>query len=431
MSGVFIGVAVALVVVGFFAFLAVLSLAGNLLYICEPNEVLIFSGRRRKVSGKEVGYRYVRGGRAWRTPLVEKVDRLDLTNMIIEVQVTGAYSFGGIPLNVQGVANIKIAGHEPILDKAVERLMGKHRNEVMLIAKDVLEGNLRGVLAKLTPEEVNDDKLAFAENLRDEAEEDLAALGLILDNMKIQNVHDDRGYLDSIGRKKSAELIKRARVAEADASALAKVQAASNRRRARLQEIEAEKAIAEAESIRRVTNAKTKGQALIAEAKGTVNAEIARTEAAITAAEATVEQTRLRLQADIIEPSKANMEAGISEAKGRASKILEDGRATNTVLREMIAVWGRAGTNARDIFLMQKMDAVMNTLVSTIGTVKVDRLTMLPEGGAGDSSAMKAVRLVEELKSAIGVDIPMMLERVTQGDSRASQADDVVLPTRS
>jgi hypothetical protein len=71
-----------------------------LLYICSPNEVLIFSGGQRASSGKNVGYRAIKGGRAVRIPLLEAVDRIDLTNMPIEVAVTGAYSRGGIPLNV-------------------------------------------------------------------------------------------------------------------------------------------------------------------------------------------------------------------------------------------------------------------------------------------------------------------------------------------
>ena len=407
MTGAVLGIVVALGVVGVAVLVSIVSLAGNLLYICEPNEVLIFSGR----SGKK-GYRYVRGGRAWRTPLLEKVDRLDLTNMIIDLQVNGAYSKGGIPLNVQGVANIKIAGHEPVLDKAVERLMGKSRSQIMQIAKDVLEGNLRGVLAKLTPEEVNDDKLAFAENLQDEAELDLAALGLILDNMKIQNVSDDRGYLDSIGRKKSADLVKRARVAEAEAKANADVREAENRQRARLKEILTQRDIVQAEADRRVNNAKSNAKAMKAEAEGQVRSEIARTEAAIKAAEAMVEQTRRRLEADVIAPAEANMEAGIADAQGNAARILEDGRATVAVLQEMIGVWKQAGPNARDIFLMQKMDKVMESLVATIGNVKVDRVTMLPKTDGADSTSMKAVRLVEELKAAVGVDIPQLLQQV-------------------
>jgi flotillin len=412
---VIIGIIFVLGVVGFSSVVAAFALARNLIFICEPNEVLIFSGRQHKaVDGKWRGYRIIKGGRAWRIPLIERVDRLDLTNMIIEVEVTNAYSKGGIPLNVQGVANLKIASHEPLLGNAVERLLDHNRDRVSQIAKDVLEGNLRGVLSRLTPEEVNEDKLTFAETLQEEADHDLARLGLTLDTMKIQNVHDDRGYLDSIGRKFSADIIKRSRVAEANAKSLAIRRDAENRERARLQQMDADEKIAVAQAERRIVDAQTMAAAMMAEETGQVNAKIAKAESAMEAEEARVDQVRLQLEADVIEPAKAAMEAGIAEAKGQASQILEQGRATVSVLEEMIQVWKSAGPNARDIFLMQKLDVVMQSLVSTIGEVQIDRITMLPNTGAGSNiSATNVVRLVEELKASIGVDLPKLLQDAT------------------
>jgi flotillin len=393
---------------------AAVGLASNLLYICEPNEVLIFSGRARETPEGARGYRIIKGGRGWRVPLIERVDRLDLTNMIIDIQVQGAYSKGGIPLNIQGVANIKIASHEPYLGFAVERLMDKSREDIIQMAKDVLEGNLRGVLSRLTPEEVNEDKIAFAEKLLEEAEHDLGKIGVTLDTCKIQNVHDDRGYLDSIGRKSSAEIIKKSRIAEARAKATAIMRDASNRQRARLRQIEADEKIATAQAERRVVDAKTRASALIAEERGRIEALIAKAEGALEAEAARVDQVRLQLGADVLEPATANMEAGIADARGRAARILEEGRATVQVLEEMVQVWRAAGTNARDIFLMQKLQVVMNSLVGTIGDIRVDRLTMLPptEGGA-EGTARSAVRLVEELKGAIDVDLPALLEAAT------------------
>ncbi|MEL6471888.1 MAG: SPFH domain-containing protein, partial [Cyanobacteria bacterium J06623_4] len=85
----------------------------NFYYICQPNEVLIFAGSSRRMGDRKVGYRLVKGGSSIRTPLFEKVMRMNLTNMIIELKVSNAYSKGGIPLHVSGVANIKIAGEEP------------------------------------------------------------------------------------------------------------------------------------------------------------------------------------------------------------------------------------------------------------------------------------------------------------------------------
>ena len=151
----------------------------NLYYICQPNEVLIFAGGKQRSQQRLLGYRLVKGGSSIRTPLLEKVMRMNLTNMIIELKVTNAYSKGGIPLQVDGVANIKIAGEEPTIHNAIERLLGKPRKEIEKIAKETLEGNLRGVLASLTPEQVNEDKIAFAKSLLDEAEEDLQKLGLV------------------------------------------------------------------------------------------------------------------------------------------------------------------------------------------------------------------------------------------------------------
>ena len=410
-------IVVVLLVVFGAAIVGAVAMAGNLLYICEPNEVLIFSGRRRIApDGSEQGYRIIKGGRGWRVPLIEQVDRLDLTNMIIEVSVTGAYSKGGIPLNIQGVANIKIAGHEPYLGYAVERMLGKPREAIITMAKDVLEGNLRGVLSRLTPEEVNEDKIAFAEKLLEEAEHDLGKLGLSLDTMKIQNVADDRGYLDSIGRKQSAEIIKSSRIAEAKAKAAAITRDAANRQRARMQQIDADEQIATAQAERRVADARTKAKAMVAEQKGQVDALIAKAEAALEAEEARVEKVRLQLEADVIEPARADMEAGIAEAKGRSSKILEEGRSTVQVLEEMIAVWKSAGDNARDIFLMQKLQSVMGALIDTLGEVQVDKIVVLPPDTGGANTTRNAVRLVEELKGALGVDLPKMLENATSGN---------------
>ena len=210
-------------------FLIVLSLViRRLLYICQPNEVLVFSGGQRasEAAGRKVGYRIIKGGRAVRLPMLETVDSMDLTNMPIEVAVQGAYSKGGIPVNVHGIANVKIAGEQPVLDNAIERLLGVPRPNIMQMAKDTLEGNLRGVLATLTPEELNQDKIKFAQSLLVEAEDDLRRLGLELDTLKIQDVSDDVNYLDSIGRIQSAEVQKKALIAEARAKAESAIQSA-------------------------------------------------------------------------------------------------------------------------------------------------------------------------------------------------------------
>src|SRR5580704_17898192 len=236
MIGVAFVLAATVVVVLFFLSLVVRSL----LYVSEPNEALVFSGRTRALGDREIGYRLVRGGRSLRVPLLEKVERIDLTTFTIDVTVQNAYSRGGIPLNVVGVANVKVAGEEPLVNNAVERFLGKPKPEIMRIAKETLEGNLRGVLAQLTPEQVNEDKTRFAQTLIEEADHDMRRMGLVLDTLKIQNVSDDTGYLKSIGRIRGSTVRQQAAIAEAQAQADAAVQKAENQMNAEVAKIDAD-----------------------------------------------------------------------------------------------------------------------------------------------------------------------------------------------
>ncbi|HEU4536113.1 MAG TPA: flotillin family protein, partial [Polyangiaceae bacterium] len=204
----------ALVVVGF-----VVYTLKNLLLVSSPNEALILSGGTHAIGEKVVGYRSVRGGRAVRIPLFERVDRMDLSNVPVEISVKSAYSKGGIPLNIQGVAQIKLPGEEPRLSSAVERFLGRSREEIAAVARETLEGNVRGVLAQLTPEQVNQDKAEFAHKLLEEAEHDMSRMGLVLDTLKIQNVTDDVNYLNSIGRIQGARVRMDASIVEAQMTA--------------------------------------------------------------------------------------------------------------------------------------------------------------------------------------------------------------------
>jgi flotillin len=396
-----------LFVVAFFLVMAVMVYR-NLLYICGPNEVLIFSGRRREIEGRPVGYRVIKGGRSIRVPLFETVDRMDLTNMIIDVSVSNAYSKGGVPLHVQGVANVKVAGTEPVMNNAIERFVGSSRDEIMQVAKDTLQGNLRGVLAQLTPEQVNEDKIAFEEKLLEEAEHDMTRLGLVLDTLKIQNVGDDRGYLNSIGRKQSAELIKTSRVAEATSKATSLKRDAENRTSARVSALSSETEIARAANDRRIKDTLSRREALIAEEVGKVKAAIARAEAELKAQAARIEQVRHQLEADVVAPAAADMEKRIAEARAGAAAIEENGKATTTALRAMVQTWKSGGDASRDIFVMQKLRPLLGQLTATIQTARIGRITVLPADAR--ASARTAVTLAEEVRGALGVDVPAMIE---------------------
>ncbi|HIK11664.1 MAG TPA: flotillin family protein [Oscillatoriaceae cyanobacterium M33_DOE_052] len=377
----------------------------NLYYVCQPSEVLIFAGSTTRLpDGRKVGYRIVKGGSSVRLPLLEGAYRMDLSNTIVELKVANAYCKGGIPLTVQGVANIKIAGNEPTIHNAIERLLGKSPKEIEKIARETLEGNLRGVLASLTPEQVNEDKIAFAKSLLEEAEEDLEKLGLVLDNLQIQNISDDVRYLDSIGRKPRAELLRDSRIAEARAKAQSVIQSAENEKTTAIKRIDRDLEIARAEAQRRLQDALTMRSAVVAEVEAEIASEVARTQAELAVQKARIEQVRQQLQADVVAPAEAECAAAIARAKGNASRIVEEGKALAEGIESLSQSWKAAGPSARDIFLFQKLQTLLATLVSTVPDIEVQNVTVIDaEGG---STATKMAAFFEQLRQGAGLDIP-------------------------
>ena len=390
----------------------------NLYYICQPSEILIFAGSRQSVTGdKTVGYRLVKGGSSIRKPLLEKVFRMKLTNMIIELKVTNAYSKGGIPLKVDGVANIKVAGEEPMIHNAIERLLGKTQQQIEKIAQQTLEGNLRGVLASLTPEQVNEDKMAFVRSLLDEAEDDLQKLGLVLDNLQIQNISDDVNYLNSIGRKQRADLLRDARIAEARTKTESALQATENKKNTSLRQVEAKTAKVRAEADRRLQDALTQREAGIAEAESEIAAEVARTQAELAVQRERRKQVEKQLQADVVAPAEADCQRAQADAKGQAASIIEDGKAQAEGLRSLAKSWNAAGENAREIFLFQKLEPLLSSMVSTVPEIDVQKVTVIDPANGGNATKLAA--FMEQLQETTGIDLPGVVERL--GNNREAK----------
>jgi len=416
-----IAAGMALLVVG-----ALTLVVKSLIVICLPNEMVVVTGRKRITKdGREVGYRVLHGGRTLRIPIIERVSRLDLTTIPIEVSIKNAYSKGGIPLLVQGIANVKVSGRDPVADNAVERLLDKPFGEVMQIAKDTLEGNLRGVLATLTPEEVNEDRLKFAQQLIEEADEDLKKLGLELDTLKIQNVTDEVNYLDSIGREKTAHILKVARAAEAQRSSEAEQIEAAARQAAQVAAIQADLKIAEENNRLRVRRAELEAEALAREAEAKVSGEKAR-----VVAEQSLQQERIgleqrRLEADVLLPANADREAAEQRAKGSAAKITEDGRARLFVLEETIKLYLNAGSQAERIFILNMLPDIIKEVTGAVDGMTIDKVTVIDSGGgkgvanAAGQLPTAIIQLTEQIEAATGINI---LSRLGRSGAEAAPA---------
>lgn len=399
-------------------FFALLAFIKAFLKICPPNEILIFSGRSRKLpDGTRVGYRIIKGGRAFKFPIVETVQGMSLETIPIEIELKGALAKGIIPMSIAAMANIKIAGsQEQGLSNAVERFLGKRSESIARIAQETLEGSLRGVLATLTPEEANTERLEFARQVLSQASEDFRRLGLVLDTFKIQELSDSQHYLEAIGRKKNAEVQKNARIAEAKSEAEARKVAAAAKRDGQVAEAEAEETTAEAQNQLRVKTADLESKSNEAEARSQVAGQIARVQEERSLEEARVELNQKKYHADVVIPAAAAREASQLRAQGEAARILEDGKATADAVGLMREEWENG--QARDLFLIQLFPEIIDKVSKVVTeNLNIERLTVVDSGnGNGVPQLVKGltgsvVSIIEEVKNATGLDIPDLLSR--------------------
>ena len=132
---------------------------------------------------------------------------------------------------------------------------------------------------------------------------------------------------------------------------------------------------------------------------------------------ARIEQVRRKLEADVIEPSRANMQAAIADAVGKAAKIVEDGHATAEALRAVTETWAQAGSNARDIFLLQKMDVLVKLVLETVADLEIEQVTVLPDSSGGSNNlAGNLVSTSEQIKAALGVDLPQIVQSFSKSE---------------
>lgn len=405
-------------------------IAKALVHVARPNEVLIFSGMRHKLSdGTVQGYRVVRTGqRAFRVPVLQQVARMDMTLQPIVIQVHNAYSKGNIPLQINAVANVKIDSNPRFLPNAIERFLGKPPAEIRLVAQQTLEGALREVLAQLTPEEVNEDRLAFAEKLIESAEDDMNKLGLGLDTFKIQHVADDTGYLDSLGRPRIAAVKRDAEKAEDQAKrAITRAQAEAGRI-AEVAKADSEKATLQKQNELRRIEAELNGSAESVEREAAQAAKTARAQADRELQTIRAELVERAQQADVVIPANINRQAKELLAKGEAAPTEENGAAVVQVLESMSKAWESMGPQAREIYVIQHLEEIIGTVVGSLDNVSVGEVNVLDRGDGEALAGYAATypRMVSAVLSALGestgVDVPAILRGEQNGSSNGHAA---------
>jgi flotillin len=409
-------------------FVAALIVMGIIIYIkanmkiCEPNEVMIFSGRQfRDKDKKIVGYRVIKGGRGMKIPLIETVRTLSLNTMPIEMDVTGALTRGTIPVNVKAMANAKIAGKaEDGLDNAIERFLGKTPAAIASTAREILEGTIRGILATMEPEEANANRLALAQQVAKDAREDMQRMGLVLDTLKILEIKDDKGYLEAIGRKKNAEVQRDARIVEAVSNAEASRQESEGKKVAEIAEIESRRAVVETEMSFRVQQAQWKADANRAEEISKLAGDISRMEETRTLEGKRVETNKLKFQAEVVIPAEAEKAAQQMKAAGAAAFTFEEGRAKAEALKLLREQWEHE--DSKELFMIQLLPELVRHVSKVVASnLNIEKLTVVDSGSGNGGGGGGIPHLVgnlagsvnsffEQMKTLTGLDIAKIMD---------------------
>ncbi|QNJ29134.1 SPFH domain-containing protein [Synechococcus sp. A15-24] len=417
-------------VIGGVTALLILLVALNLISrwmirICRPNEMLVVTGSRSNQGQQGMkGYRVVaNGGWTFVKPILETARRMDVTLLPVLVEVKNAYSKGGTPLNIQAIANVKVSSDPDVRNNAIERFLGRDSEEIVQVAKENLEGNLRSVLAQLTPEQVNEDRLRFAERIADDVGDDLRRLGMQLDTLKIQSVFDDVDYLNSISRRRVAQIVRDAEIAEAEAIGEAERKEAEMEEVAEVVRTEADTVVLEKDNAVRTKVAQMEKQARSEEERTTAAELEARAKAQQQLQKVRSELERLRLEAEEVLPAQARQRARELRARGQAAATAEDVKASALVNDLLTQVWEDAGSTAELVFLLQQIEMVLDQATRLPSRLTLKRITSLDGNDATSLASLVALNHVvvrqffEQVKEILGIDLLATLSTTQQGDN--------------
>lgn len=412
---VFLGAGLLLLILLLTAVIAKSMVVGN------PSEMLVISGRR----AGDRGYRTLIGGRTFVYPIIEKVSKLSLRNMQVGLEVK-AQAGGGtmIPVAVTGVANVKVSSEPDVRGNAIERFLDQPYAEMQRVARETLEGGIRAVIGKITPEEIVEDRDKFVATVMNEVSDDFRKLGLVIDSVNIQNVHDDEEYLESIARKASAQVRADARKFEAQRKAEADIKEAEASAQARQAQAERDAEAKTAESLGRqkAEQARLSADKAIAESDNDLRirkAELAR-EASLKEAErnkAAAQSESARLQATDVAKANAARDVSRAEAEGDAASIMEEGKARAAAI-EQIGQAIQKNPDALKVMLVEMMPKVVEEMTKTISNVNLGDVTVIDSGNgqATSGAALTRARMLSEslatLESVLGVDLKELTQSI-------------------
>ncbi len=421
---------------------------------CASDEILVVYGRIR--GGK--ASRCIHGGAVMVWPLIQEYKKISLIPMTISIPLDNALSLQNIRINVPSTFTVGVSTNPLIMNNAAERLLHLTKNDIEGNGTRNHSRSLRLTVASLTIEQINQDRDAFLELIRDNVGAELHKLGLYLINVNIIDITDESNYINSIGKKAAAGAVNKALVDVANAErdgAIGKANADRDREVQVAQNVaESQKGQKAAEVDRRVfvqqqeatgVQGENLSRAEIAsyqadleekEAAAMQRAEVARrtAEMEVQKAQYNLEQERLRAEEIVREEiSKTQIEIAAEAeaerqrriAQGEADAVLArynaEAEGTKAVLeakangyKQLVESAGGDVKAAATLLMVEKIEEIVARQTEAIANLQIDKITVWDSGNGGEggstanfvSSLIRSLPPVHDVAKMAGVDLP-------------------------
>jgi len=428
---------------------------------CPSDKIMVIYG---KVGGRDgAAAKCIHGGAAFIWPIIQAYEYMDLTPISISVDLENALSRQNIRINVPSRFTVGISTEPGVMQNAAERLLGLKLNEIQELAKDIIFGQLRLVVATMDIEEINTDRDKFLEAVSRNVETELKKIGLRLINVNVTDITDESGYIEALGREAAAKAINDAKksvaeknrdgsIGEANAIRDQRIQVAAANSEAIKGENEAQAEIAQsnailrerqAESLRRATAAERIQAALALQESYAAEekAELARaarekaTQEADILVKTEIEKRRIELEAEAKAEETRRLAKG--EADAIFMKMEAQARGIQEILTkqaqgfaQLVAAAGGNAVDAMRLLLADKMEDLMKIQVEAVKNLKIDKVTVWDNMGGKDgapstanfiSGLLKSIPPMSELYRMAGLELPDYLVKEIKKPDEAAE----------
>ena len=449
----------AILVVGAIIMLAALL---NRYRRCPSDKILVIFGTR----GTNGSAKCIHGGGAFVWPIIQDYAYLSLTPISIEANLTNALSRQNIRVDVPCRFTVGISTEGDSMNNAAERLLGLKPTDIQEMARDILFGQLRLVIASMSIEELNSDRDKFQENIMKNVEIELKKIGLKLINVNVTDIKDESGYIEALGKEAAAKAINEAKVSVAEQDKIGEIGRAEALKETRIRtseanamaiagENKAKVEVANSDADRREREAEAQRRAVAAEKVAQAKALEEAYSAEQLAETARAERERASQQANVIVAqevekrrivieAEAEAEQKRVQAKGEAdaifAKMEAEAKGLYQILTkqaegydQMIRAAGGDANKAYMLLLLEKLPELVRTQVEAIKGINIDKVTVWDNGGQSAdgkgstanfvSGLMKSVPPLSDLFDQAGMNLPEYLGKRKTSDADAEEVN--------